>query len=29
MRVEPLKILNRKVKCRKCGGKDFRTVKKK
>jgi hypothetical protein len=29
MKVEPLKILGGKVKCRKCGQKDFRPVKKK
>ena len=29
MKVEPLKILEGKVKCRKCGKKDFRPVKKK
>lgn len=29
MRVEPLKILNGKVRCRKCKGKAFRVVKKK
>ena len=29
MKVEPLKILNSKVKCRKCGKKDFRGIKKK
>jgi len=29
MRVEPLKILQGKVRCRKCKGKNFRTVRKK
>ena len=29
MRLEPLKILTGKAKCRKCKGKDFRPVKKK
>ena len=29
MRVEPLKILQGKVKCRKCGKRDFRTPRKK
>lgn len=29
IKVEPLKILNKKVRCRKCGGKDFRVVRKK
>ncbi len=29
MKVEPLKILVGKVKCRKCGKKDFRVVRKK
>jgi len=29
MRVEPLKILNKMVKCRKCKRKDFRVVRKK
>ena len=29
MRVDPLKILQGKVRCRKCGGKDFRPVRKK
>jgi DNA replicative helicase MCM subunit Mcm2 (Cdc46/Mcm family) len=29
VRVEPLKILNNKVKCRKCGKKDFRTIRRK
>ncbi len=29
MRVEPLKILKGRVKCRKCGGKDFRPIRKK
>ena len=29
MRVEPLKILNGKISCRKCSGKDFRTIRKK
>ena len=29
MKVAPLKILTRSVACRKCGGRDFRTVRKK
>ncbi|MGC9309736.1 MAG: hypothetical protein ACP5D2_03525 [Candidatus Nanoarchaeia archaeon] len=29
IRAEPLKILQGKARCRKCGGKDFRPVKKK
>lgn len=29
MKIEPLKILQGKVRCRKCGGKDFRTMRKK
>jgi Zn finger protein HypA/HybF involved in hydrogenase expression len=29
VRTEPLKILNGKVKCVKCNGKDFRVIKKK
>ncbi|MFZ5955136.1 MAG: hypothetical protein ACOYT4_01820 [Nanoarchaeota archaeon] len=29
IKVEPLKILNGKVRCRKCKQKDFRIVKKK
>ena len=29
VRVDPLKILSGKVRCRKCSGKDFRTIKKK
>ena len=29
MRVDPLKILQGKVRCRKCGKKDFRPVRKK
>lgn len=29
MRLEPLKILTGKARCRKCGGKDFRPVRKK
>ena len=29
IRTEPLKVLTGKVKCRKCGGKAFRPLKKK
>jgi hypothetical protein len=29
MRLDPLKILNKKVRCRKCAKKDFRPVRKK
>lgn len=29
IRVEPLKILTGKAKCRKCGKKDFRPIRKK
>jgi len=29
IRSTPLKILQKKVKCRNCGGKDFRTIRKK
>ena len=29
MKLEPLKILMGKVRCRKCGKKDFRSVRKK
>ncbi len=29
MRVEPLKIIGGKVRCRKCKGRDFRPVRKK
>jgi ribosomal protein L40E len=29
MRVRPLKILGGKVSCRKCGGKDFRPMRRK
>lgn len=29
LRMDPLKILQGKVKCRKCSGKDFRVIKKK
>lgn len=29
MKLEPLKILSGKVSCRKCKGKDFRTIRKK
>ena len=29
MRMDPLKILTGKVKCRKCGRRDFRPVRKK
>jgi Zn finger protein HypA/HybF involved in hydrogenase expression len=29
VRIDPLKILSGKVKCRKCNGKDFRTIRKK
>jgi Zn finger protein HypA/HybF involved in hydrogenase expression len=29
IRVEPIKILSGKIKCRKCNGKDFRVIKKK
>jgi len=29
VRAEPKKIIEGKVRCRKCGGKDFRQIKKK
>ena len=29
MRLDPLKILGRKARCRKCKGKDFRVIRKK
>jgi hypothetical protein len=29
MKLDPLKILSGKSRCRKCGGSDFRTVRKK
>jgi len=29
VRIEPLKILSGKVKCPKCKGRDFRTIRKK
>ncbi|MBC8435223.1 hypothetical protein H8D91_01845 [archaeon] len=29
MKIEPLKILNRQVKCRKCGSREFRVTRKK
>jgi hypothetical protein len=29
MKIEPLKVLSGKVSCRKCKGKDFRTIRKK
>lgn len=29
MKLDPLKVLNGKGKCRKCGSKDFRTIRKK
>ena len=29
MRLDPLKILGGKARCRKCGGKDFRVIRKK
>jgi Zn finger protein HypA/HybF involved in hydrogenase expression len=29
MRLEPIKLLSGKVSCRKCKGKDFRTIRKK
>ena len=29
MKVEPLKVMNKKVSCRYCKGRDFRTVRKK
>jgi Zn finger protein HypA/HybF involved in hydrogenase expression len=29
MKIDPLKILNREVPCRKCGGREFRVVRKK
>ncbi len=29
IRAEPLKILNQKVRCRKCSQKDFRPIRKK
>jgi ribosomal protein L40E len=29
IKIEPLKVISGKAKCRKCGGTDFRAVKKK
>ncbi len=29
MKLDPLKVLNGKARCRKCGSKDFRTIRKK
>jgi len=29
IRTEPLKVINQKVKCRKCGSKAFRPIRKK
>jgi hypothetical protein len=29
IKIEPLKVISGKARCRKCGGSDFRTIKKK